>query len=344
MEEPPEKRAPGRGRARLQFAAGFAVAVIALIAIGEVALRAAPPRNVQPYLADDETPGPFKSDPVCGVQYKSWQAFHDDYWEELIPHEKLFTADPPPKTWAMFGSSFVHATGMLADTTRKYVPNRHVFNLGRNEFVYVRAAQIDLLLEHGLKPERILFALMPLDISVLARHTFAMVHAGPNGALNYTPRLPPIGGAIIRDSRLAMAGWVRADLQVATPFFNPADMTKRVDPRLTEETRYLFDCIAKSTTKHNVPVTILLIPNWEQVNKGAGYAFQDTLTPLAIDAGFDVLDVRDAFRNHSNKPALFVPDKHFSDLGNRILLNEFVKHLHAMGEAADVKLPEGFPE
>jgi hypothetical protein len=343
MEEPSAKRSPGKGRGRLQFAAGFAVAAIALIAIGEVALRAAPPRNVQPYLADDDTPGPFRSDPIYGVQYKSWQAFHDEYWEELIPHEKLFT-EPKPTTWAMFGSSFVHATGMLADTTRKFVPNRHVFNLGRNEFVYVRAAQIELLLENGLKPERILFALMPLDISVLARHTFAMVHAGKNGALDYEPRLPPVGGAIIRDSRLALTGWVRADMQVAIPFFNPADMTKRMDPRVTDETRYLFEIIAKATERHHVPVTVLLIPNWEQVTKGAGYAFQDALIPLASNAGFDVLDVRDVFRNYPDKSALFIPDKHFSDLGNRILLNEFVKHLQALGEAADVKLPEGFPE
>ena len=197
----------------MQIAAGFAVAVIALIAIGEASMRMAPPRAVRPYLADDTTPGPFRSDPVYGVQYKSWQSFHDDYWEELIPHEKLFTSTDPPPTWAMFGSSFVHATGMLADTTRKYVPNRHVFNLGRNEFVYVRAAQIDLLLEHGLRPERILFELMPLDISVLARHTFEMVHAGKGGALAYQPRMPPFGAAVVRDSRLALAGWVRADMQ-----------------------------------------------------------------------------------------------------------------------------------
>ncbi len=233
---------------------------------------------------------------------------------------------------------------MLADTTRKYVPNRHVFNLGRNEFVYIRAAQIDLLLEHGLRPERILFELMPLDISVLGRHTFEMVHAGKGGALAYEPRLPPIGGAIVRDSRLALAGWVRADLQIAIPFFNPNHMTKWMDPVLIDQSRHLFECIANVTRRHHVPVTVLLIPNWEQVTKGQPYAFQDALTPIATEVGFDVLDVRDPFRNYPDKAALFIPDKHFSDLGNRILLNEFVKHLHALGQAADVTLPEGFPE
>ena len=121
-------------------------------------------------------------------------------------------------------------------------------------------------------------------------------------------------------------------------------MTKRMDPLVVDETRHLFECIAEATKKHRVPVTVLLIPNWEQVTKGAGYAFQEALTPLANNVGFDVLDVRDVFRNYPDKPALFIPDKHFSDLGNRILLNEFVNHLHALGEAHDVKLPEGFPE
>jgi hypothetical protein len=232
---------------------------------------------------------------------------------------------------------------MIADTTRKHVANRHVFNLGRNEFLYVRAAQIDLLLEHGLRPERILFALMPLDVSVFARHTFAQVHAGNGGAIAYSPRLPPVGGSIVENSRLAMAGWVRADLQHATPFFKPAEMTKRMDVRVLVEVRYLFERIAESTRRHRVPVTVLLIPNWEQITKGEPYAFQDALTPIAKDMGFDVLDVREVFRNYPDKAALFLPDKHFTDIGNRILLDEFVKHLHAMGQATDVKLPEGFP-
>src|SRR5262245_7040825 len=167
----------------------------------------------------------------------------------------------------MFGSSFVHATGMLADTTRKHVPNRRVFNLGRNEFVYVRAAQIDLLLSNGLRPERIIFVLMPLDISVLAKQTFAMVRAGAGGALAYEQDLPDDGAWLAEDSRLALAGWVRAEIQHAIPFYNPGVMTRRMDPRITAEAGYLFSVIANVTKRHGVPVTVILIPNWEQVTK-----------------------------------------------------------------------------
>ncbi len=332
----------GYGRPRRQVALGFAMAMLALLAIGEVGLRIVPPRAVQPYLPDDERPGPFRSDPVYGVQYKSWDAFREDYAEPLKLQEKLFQPNPP-KTWAMFGSSFVHAPEMLADTTRKHIPNRHVFNLGRNETVYVRSAQIDLLLGHGLKPERIVFALMPLDVAVLAKQSFAMVKAAPGGAMAFEPRLPPVGGMIVRNSRLALSGWVRADLQNHIPNYNPSAMTRRMDLRLVAEVDYLFARIAEVAARHHIPLTVLLIPNHEQITKGAEFVFQDELTRIATEKGLNVLDVRDAFRRYPDKPALFIPDKHFSELGNRILLSEFVRHLHALGEAKDVQLPEGFP-
>ena len=159
----------------------------------------------------------------------------------------------------------------------------------------------------------------------------------------FEPRLPAVGGSLVQDSRLALSGWVRADMQHHIPNYNPSVMTRRMDPRVLKEVEYLFTRIAEVAARHHVPVTVLLIPNHEQITKGAGYAFQDELTRIAKEKGLDVLDVRDVFLKYPDKPALFIPDKHFSDLGNQILLSEFVKHLHALGEAKDVQLPEGFP-
>lgn len=341
MGNPPAT--PRNRRSRLQFLAGFGVAVAALLTVGEIGVRVAPPRNIQPYLPDDPRPGPFRSDPHYGVQYRSWDAFRDDYAVGLTPHESLFGASNPPKVWAMFGSSFVHAPDMLADTARQYVRNRHIFNLGRNEFLYVRAAQVEFLLEHGLRPERIVFATQPLDAAVFAHQTTAMVHAGPNGAQSFDPRLPPVGGGLIRNSRLALAGWVRADLQHAVPYYKPGELTDRVHPVIRSELDALLRRIGAVTARYGVPVTLLLIPNYEQIAKGAGYAFQDEAARLAVAAGLDVCDARAPFRDYPDKPALFIPDKHFSALGNRILLAELVNHWHAIGAAADVRLPEGFP-
>lgn len=332
-----------KGSQRWRFAAGFTLAVFALLVIGEIGLRVVPPRAVQPYLPNDNRPGPFRSDPVYGVQYKSWEAFQADYADAFKANADLFTQEDQPKNWAMFGSSFVHAPKMLADTSRQYIPNRRVFNLGRNEVQYVRAAQMEMVLEHGLRPERIVYALMPLDISVFAKQGFAMVRASEGGAMAFDPRLPSIGGAIVRNSRLAFSGWVRAELQNNVPFYKPSEMTRRMDSRIVEEVDYLFARLGELSQRYHVPITVLLIPNHEQITKGAGFAFQDELTRIAREKGLDVLDVRDSFCDYPDKPALFIPDKHFSDLGNRILLSAFVKHLHALGEAKDVTLPEGFP-
>jgi hypothetical protein len=335
---------PRRPRARLTFGVGFVASALLLLLVGEVGLRVAPPRAVQPYLVDDDRPGPFRSDPYYGVQYQSWEAFRADYADGLKPHDTLFATPDPPKVWAMFGSSFVHAPGMLADTARKYVPNRHVFNLGRNEFLYVRAAQVELLLDHGLRPERIVFAMQPLDAAVFAHQTADMVHAGPGGAQAFDPRLPAVGGDLIRHSRLALTGWVRAGLQHAVPYYRPAELNDRVHPRVRTELHALLTRVRRVTAIHEVPVTVLLIPNYEQIARGAEYAFQDEVAKLAGRAGLDVCDARGPFRSYPDKPALFVPDKHFSAVGNRILLGELVRHLHAHGAAADVRLPEGFGE
>jgi hypothetical protein len=107
--------------------------------------------------------------------------------------------------------------------------------------------------------------------------------------------------------------------------------------------RSLLGRLRRVTARYDVPVTILLIPNYEQITRGAEYAFQDEIGRLATQLGLDVLDVRGPFRGHPDRPALFVADRHFSSVGNRLLLAELVDHLHAVGAAADVRLPEGFP-
>jgi hypothetical protein len=207
----------------------------------------------------------------------------------------------------------------------------------------VRAAQIEFLLEHGLRPERIVFEMQPLDAAVFAHQTVDMVHAGPNGAQDFSPRLPLYGAGIIRNSRLALTGWVRADMQFALPFFQPAELVDRVPLLIHSQLGTLLGRIGEVSRRYGVPVTVLLIPNYEQITRGAGFAFQDDAAKLAKEEGLDVCDIRDPLRDYPDKPALFVPDKHFSAIGNHLLLAEMIRHWHAIGSATDVQLPEGFP-
>jgi hypothetical protein len=74
-------------------------------------------------------------------------------------------------------------------------------------------------------------------------------------------------------------------------------------------------------------VTVLLIPNHEQITRNFPCGFQDAAGPLLRSVGCDVLDLRDVFQNQPDHPGLFIPDKHFSPRGNQILLDTLQQHL-----------------
>jgi hypothetical protein len=49
-----------------------------------------------------------------------------------------------------------------------------------------------------------------------------------------------------------------------------------------------------------------------------------------------VCDVRGPFLTADDKPGLFLPDKHFSERGNRLLLDAILDHLSRSGETPRV--------
>lgn len=107
--------------------------------------------------------GMYKADPDFAVTYESWEVFYSENKERLQPFLPFHEMHRGRRIWAFFGNSFVQAPGMLADLAREKVQHRRVFNLGQNEELFLRLAQIKILLEHGLVPERIFAALMPVD-------------------------------------------------------------------------------------------------------------------------------------------------------------------------------------
>jgi hypothetical protein len=310
--------------------AGFFVAAALVLALGEVYLHVSPPSDLIPYLVDEDRAGPFRPDPRYGVQYRSLDTLVEDNPGRFDAYRDLLSAANPPPSWALFGSSFVQAPGMLADTAREFVPRRVILNLGKNEPLPVRFAQADLLLECGLKPSRIFFVIIPLDVFAFASHGLGQFRTTAGGALAYAPSLPRVGGAVVSKSRLALKGWTRTKLHLNLPFFAAAGLHDRLDPAIQADVRTVFEHFAATAERHNVPVTLVLLPDYEQVTRNEHLALQEVLAIEAGAVGFDVCDAYTPFRMWPDKPGLFVPDKHFSATGNRLLLAAVIEHLKAL--------------
>ncbi len=329
-----------------RFTLGVALAAVLMLALAETYLRLFPPRDLHPYLGESSPlTGLYAPDPDFAVTYRSWDAFATDNAEHLAPHLPL--ADHPDRrpVWAFFGNSFVQAPGMLADTARATLPGRRIFHLGRNEVLFVRFAQVKLLLENGFKPERVFVLIMPLDLGATGSQPLDTIRVNSQGAMIYEPRYPdgPLGW-LVRCSRTAFTAWARAGRHRGNPSFHVRTLCRTPHERLLDDARQLFGNLARITRAKGVPVTVLLVPAHEQIMGQEGFGLQDALAPLLRQQGLDVCDVREAFVNAPDRPGLFLPDKHFNERGNRLLLSELLKHLSRQADAVGQAFqPDGQP-
>jgi hypothetical protein len=320
---------------KLAFALGGVLAVALLAGLAELYLRGFPPRDLHPYLGEaSPLTGLYRPDADFAVTYRSFRTFYTDNAPRLGPLPLKRHNEGRP-LWAFFGNSFVQAPGMLADHARANVKDHNTFNLGRNEHLFVRMAQIKLLLDKGLKPERIFFNLMPTDVLILGEQPLDSIVVTSQGALTYRPTLPqgPLGLAV-EHCQLMQTAWFRAGQQKGNRSFNKNRIYERIDEPLLGDLRRLFGNLARVTKEHEVPVTILLTPAYHQIHCGASCAFQETLIPMFREQGFDVFFPIDAFRSQPDTASLFIPDRHFSPRGNRVLLNELLAHVRSLDEAS----------
>jgi hypothetical protein len=335
--EPGQVSSPSARVARsASFVAGFVLASGFLVFLAEDYVRFFPPVDLYPFLGDrSPAQGIYAPDPDFRVTYRSWQAFHDDNKVRLdlyLPFSKFAAG---PKLWAMFGNSFIQAPGMLADHTRVLAPDHCVFNLARNEHLLVRFAQIKLLLEAGMQPERIFIELMPVDLAGLGEQPLSTVHVNRQGALVYEPTLPRgVFRPIVEHSRLAFTAWTRSGRHKGNREFDRRTLYQGLPPRLHADVAELFGNLAQFVQSRGIPVTILLIPSFDQVVSGASFGFQNQLGVLFRDLGYDVIDPRDAFQRASCPAGLYIPDKHLSDQGNILLVNHILEHLRGYELAA----------
>jgi hypothetical protein len=138
----------------------------------------------------------------------------------------------------------------------------------------------------------------------------------------------------VQHSRLALTGWCRTGLQRGDPRFDRRTLSSGIGEPLWGDTCRLFGNLARVTRAHQVPVTVILIPSYYQAVEGEGFAFQDKLGPMFRALGFDLLDPRDAFCRHPAPASLYLPDKHLTPEGNRLLLAELLAHVHTSGAVA----------
>jgi hypothetical protein len=334
----------GQGRAGgYCFLLGCALAVALLAGLAEAYLRLFPPGDLHPYLGEaSPLTGPFVPDDDFAVQYRSWDDFAADNAEGLRDFGPLPTSPGDRPVWAFFGNSFVQAPGMLGDTARANVRGHRIFYLGKNERLEVRLAQVRLLLEHGLEPERLFVVVMPPDLLALGDQPLATYQVTARGAITYRPRLPAEpAGWLTEHSRLALTAWCRTGLQRGNSHFSRAALSHDVEEPLLGDLRHLFGNLARLTRERHFPVTIILIPGYNQVVDRAGFGFQDRLAPLFRELGHDVFDPRAAFCRQPHPADLYLPDRHLTPAGNRLLLDELLARVRR--PAALVRLPREAP-
>jgi hypothetical protein len=309
----------------VRFVVGLLAGSAAAFLLGELITRLCLPDDLQPFLGEaSPLAGVYRPDSEIGVDYRSVEDFRAHYRKRL---RELEAPSRPQETWAWFGNSFVQAPQMLGDTAQADRPDVRMFYLRRNSQLPLFAAQLRLLLDSGLKPERAILVLVPADILPLAIYPLHAMGANSRGAIIYRWRPPPVPfNALLHSSRLALLAWVRSGRHTANPSFRPRLVTEDVPASVKQDLDTLFRVVGDVSRKHRVPVTVLLLPNREQIFGKAGHALQDFECECCRAKGIDCFDARDLFVNESDKLSLFLSDWHFTNKANRIVLQGLYRH------------------
>jgi len=314
---------PGK-TARLPFAAGLLLALAAVLLIGEAFARLSLPKDIRQQFGQDPTQERiYKPDPELGADYRSF----DDYRALNAFHlGRLGPLDQPKPTWLLFGNSFVQGPGHLADTAERMLPETRIFALKRFVDLPLRAAEARQLLSQGLRPQRIFFVMQPIDQLQIGKRPLSFIEVNTDGAITSRLRWPDQPWTYaVAGSRLATIAWIRSGRAAGDPSFDPRRVTETPSPRVQQDLLRIFRHLGETSRRFNVPVTVVTMPDRTQVLGRAGFGFQDTLAELTKSAGIDFHDARAPFVEAADKMSLYVPDWHFSERGNALLVQELVK-------------------
>jgi len=315
---------------RFRFVIGVMIGLFVPLVFGEAYTRLRPPADIQEYLGDDSPlKGIYRPDAVLGADYRSI----NDYRPAESPPFAEIRPLNVPHTWLFFGNSF--ARGM-SETARDELPSQRIlFFRESKDRLHLRIAQARMLLENGLKPEHIIFTLIAGEIAAYAKLPLSSVYVNRGGAITYRVRMPPAPwNQVLIHGRLALMAWVRSGLYQANPGFRPWHITETVPEIAVADFRRLFGVLGELSRKHGIPVTVIIFPDRRQIlSNNSKFTMQKTIIELGKGAGLDVFDPSPLLLRYPDKKALYVPDWHYTELGNRMILADLLKHLEQIGAA-----------
>jgi hypothetical protein len=294
------------------------------LAAGEAYVRFLPPADLKPYLGDSYSrSGVYRADPLLRVDYRSAN--------DLVPSDGTpRLADLKPlnteRTWLFFGVSF--AGGMARWAGQSLPSHRVLFFREIGDEFHMRVAQARLLLENGLRPERMFFPVIPIEFARYVLRPLSWVDVNRHGAITYRVRMPgwPLD-ALLEHSWLARVAWIRSKLHLASPTYRLSRITEAVPQTVLDDFDLMLGALGELSRKHQIPVTIVLLPDRRQILGSSNFELQNKMSTLAKKAGLDVFDPRAVFLDYPDKRAMYLPDWHYTSLGQGLLFDALMAHL-----------------
>lgn len=309
-----------------KFVSGIVLGILLPLLIAEGYLRIFPVKDIHTYLGEDSPlTGFYKPHDDFSVTYESWEAMSRD---NALTEEKfsnyINSSDSRP-LWVLCGSSFAD---MLKRDMQEVIHDKKIAKFHRHKVILpLQIAQLQMLLEKGLRPQKIFFVLLTPEGGRLAEHPLNTSYISSKGALLYQPRKGPAAvNWLIENSRVGLTAWVRSGQAIGTPGFKRRHLYDSVPRQVVDDFRSLFSAFAEIAEAKGVEISIILIPRKRQILKGEGFAFQDTLDNLFQTLGFTIIDPRQEFLTADNSHELYlIHDGHVSKAGNNIIIQRILQ-------------------
>ena len=317
---------------------GATIGLVVLLAVvgGEVFLRTYPPDDLKPFLPEyDQTAGPYQPSENLGFAFASFDALVEENPRTLkkpLQQNKGYHKQWPADTWALFGTSFVHMRGALADTIRREWPDQPIQLLDRREKLPVRVAQLRTLLEKGYRPSRAFFVIMPVDLEPLLHQPLKSLRITTEGNIAYRAFYPHPGlpnqwlEPVVTQSRFLTATWIRLGWHKANPWADRSALYDGLPRSLEEDVTIILGELQRLQSTHHLPISLILIPTHRQSKGQRQFYFQDDVKTIAQQHQLDVIDPRQVFVNDKQPASLYLADGHLSKKGNLVLLDQLQKY------------------